>query len=357
MKRKPARFSLRLFAFLLVVGLAATAVDVLVFFPRRPAPGQGDIRRVEIPAGVGRNGLADLLENAGLCTSPGRFALWLRFSGDLPKIKAGIFDVPDNLTPMEIMDALSGRTSDKGIKVVIPEGSTLRRIAEALEAAEILDGDGFLKAATDAALLKKLGIKGDSFEGYLFPDTYYFAPKADPSSVIRTMVDNFRKHLKQVGIPEDEQLARTVTLAAIVQAEARMETEMPTIAGVYVNRLSSVDHPSRLLQADPTVSYGCEPYVRPRADSCATFRGTLGRKQLDDPTNPYNTYRHSGLPPGPICAPGIDALLAAHRPKKVPYLYFVANARGDGSHIFSTSYSDHQKAVDALRKAGNSDMP
>jgi UPF0755 protein len=352
MKPKSVRRSLRLFAFLLTVGLAATAMDVLVFFPRRPAPGKGDIHRVEIPEGIGRNGLADLLSNAGLCNSPGRLALWLRFSGDLKNVKAGTFDVSDNLTPMEIMAALAGRTSDKGIKVVIPEGFTLSRIAEALAEAEILDAAVFLAAATDEKLLKKFAIAGASFEGYLFPDTYYFDKEADPLTVLQTMIDNFKKHLKAAAIPTDKNLTRTVTLASIVQAEAKVEKEMPTIAGVYNNRLNSTDHPSHLLQADPTVSYGCEPHVHPRAASCNTFKGILGRKQLDDPANPYNTYKHPGLPPGPICSPGIQALLAAVHPKKVPFLYFVANAGKDGSHVFSITYDAHQKAVEALRAAG-----
>ena len=129
--------------------------------------------------------------------------------------------------------------------------------------------------------------------------------------------------------------------------------EMPIIAGVYLNRPRNPSRPARLLQADPTVSYGCEPFVRPRAPSCVTYKGTLGRRQLDDVANPYNTYKHPGLPPGPIAAPGIDALRAAHRPASVPYLYFVAAASGDGTHVFSKTYPEHQKAVDALRTSGH----
>ncbi len=352
MRAKSTLRSARLIAFLLAVGLGATALDVFVFFPRRPGPGDGVVRRVEIPEGVGRNQLTDILTTAGLCDSPGRLALWLRFSGDLRRVKAGTFDVPDNLTPMEIMAALSGRSSDKGVKVVIPEGFTIGRIARALADAGVLDEDAFIAAAVDAAAVKAAGLKGDSFEGYLFPDTYYFKPGTDPRVVLRIMTDTFHRRLKSAGIPEDAKLFATLTLASIVQAEARVEAEMPVIAGVYVNRLQSPNHPSRLLQADPTVAYGCEPYVVPRAASCLTFKGTLGRKQLDDDANPYNTYKHPGLPKGPISSPGKAALRAAYRPKSVPYLYFVAAASGNGTHVFSITYAEHQKAVDALRAAG-----
>jgi UPF0755 protein len=347
-KRKSSWKIFGLAAFLLAVSMAA-ALEVMVFFPRRPAHGFGIVHRIEVQKGIGSSGLVDKLVREKLTVSPLRFGLWLRVSRGMKFLKAGIFDLSDNLTPMEIMAALSGRASDKGIKVVIPEGFTLSRIAAALDDAEVASGKEFLKAATDKSLVRKLGFSGSTFEGFLFPDTYYFAPAAKPEAVIRDMTDNFRRQLKQAGILEDAKLKDTVILASIVQAEAKVGSEMPSIAGVYVNRMKSPDHPSRLLQADPTVSYGCEQFVVPRADSCLTFKGTLGRKQLDDTANPYNTYQHPGLPPGPISAPGLRALRAAAHPKSVPFLYFVAAASGDGTHVFSATYEEHLKAVRALR--------
>lgn len=344
-------------AFLAVVAAVATALDVLVFFPHRPASGKGAAHRVEIPRGAGPNGLADILSEADLIESPGRLVLWLRLTGRMKTVKAGTFDIPDNLSPAEVIDALSGRSLDKGTKVTVPEGFTLSRIARTMEDAGLFSASDFIEAATDKARVKKYGFSSDTFEGLLFPDTYFFSPSASPDDVIRTMTDNFRRRLKQAGIPENDSLLRTVTLASIVQAEARVESEMPTVAGVYRNRLTRSEHPSRLLQADPSVSYGCEPFIRPRADSCRSFEGVLTRKQLDDDGNPYNTYKHPGLPPGPICAPGARALAAAHRPPSVPYFYFVTNASDDGTHIFSTTYSDHQKAVNALRAAERKASP
>jgi UPF0755 protein len=349
-KRKSPKKIFYLAAFLAAVSIAAVTLEVMIFFPRRPARGGGAVHRIEVPKGIGAGGLVEKIAKAELTASPLRFGLWLRVSRGMRHLKAGAFELSDNLTPMEIMAALSGRDSDKGIKVVIPEGFTLSRIATALRDAEVVTDKEFLKAATDRALVKKFGFFGSSFEGFLFPDTYYFAPSAKPEEVIRAMTDNFRRQLKQALIPDDAKLKDTVILASIVQAEAKVESEMPIIAGVYTNRLTRPDHPSRLLQADPTVSYGCELFVQPRADSCLTYQGTLGRKQLDDPANPYNTYQHPGLPPGPISAPGIRALLAAAHPKSVLYLYFVAAASGDGTHVFSNTYEEHVKAVNALRR-------
>jgi UPF0755 protein len=143
-------------------------------------------------------------------------------------------------------------------------------------------------------------------------------------------------------------LSLTVILASIVQAEAQVVDEMEIIAGVYHNRLTRDEFPSRLLQADPTVGYGCQPFVKPRAPSCLRFRGTLTHSQIGDPKNPYNTYQHPGLPPGPICAPGLDALKAALRPANVPYFYFVAHKKG--RHLFSTTLKEHRRAVDQYRK-------
>jgi UPF0755 protein len=122
---------------------------------------------------------------------------------------------------------------------------------------------------------------------------------------------------------------------------------MPAVAGVFANRLARSDFPSRLLQADPTVAYGCEALQGPVSAACARFAGRLTRAQLDDADNPYNTYRHPGLPPGPICNPGLDALRAALRPAAVPYLYFVASARG--RHVFSSTLEEHERAVARYR--------
>ncbi len=329
---------------LAAIAIGGTALDLLVLFPDRPGPGAGEIMDIEVPAGTGPKKLASLLESNGVIGNPGRFALWLRLSGQLTGVKAGEFRLADNLSAREIVQILSGRPRGKGVKVLIPEGFTLQRIGEALEQAGILEKGSFIAAATDPSLVKKLGAPGPTFEGYLFPDTYYFEPDATAEDVIQAMLTTFRETLAAVGVAPDQDLKGLVTLAAIVQAEAANDKEMSTIAGVYTNRLTSPDYPSRRLQADPTVAYGCEPHVRPLAPSCKSFRGRLTRAQLDDESNPYNTYRRAGLPPGPICAPGRAAIEAAASPEKVPYLFFVATPDNRG-HTFSVTLAEHDKAV------------
>ncbi len=334
----------------LVSGLAVAALvsELLVFFPDRPGPGEGRRHEVHIAAGSGPRAIAARLNEVGVINGPLRFAWWLRLTGRLPLIQAGQFEVSDNLTPHQLVDQLCGPGLAKGVKVTIPEGFTLRQIGQNLEQAGLFSAQQFLAAATDRDGVTELGLPGPTAEGYLFPNTYYFDPSATPSAVITAMHVTLRDRLSELGKVEEAELKRLVTLASIVQSESRHADEMPIVAGVYTNRLTSPEFPSRLLQADPTVAYGCEPFVRPRAPSCLKYRGVLVRSQLNDGQNPYNTYRHPGLPPGPICAVGLDALKAAHRPADVPYLFFVVGQQG--RHVFSRTLAEHQKAVAEYRK-------
>lgn len=340
---------LLLMLFLIVLAVGGTALDVFVLYPQRPHSGTGASRVVTVPRGIGPKGLARLLQREGLIASPGRFALWLRVTGAVARVRAGEFALDDRLSPAEIIHALSGRGIGKGIKVVFPEGSTLSDMGMQLEAAGVVKARDFVATAIDPALVTSLGAPGPTMEGYLFPDTYYFEASDTAETIVRRLHQTFRERLDDMGIAFDAGLKSIVTLASIVQAETPIEAEMPLVAGVYTNRLTRPDYPSRRLQADPTVSYGCQPFINPQPTSCATFKGTLGRRQLDDSDNPYNTYQHPGLPPGPISAPGVAALKAAAHPKPVPYLFFVASAKGDGSHVFSENLEAHQEAVEAYR--------
>ena len=341
---------------LAVLGAGATAYELLVRFPDAPGPGDGGRREVVIPPGVGPERLSEIMVDSGLIDSPGRFRLWLRLVRGLPQVKAGSFVLADDMSPTEILDALAGRATDRGVRVTLPEGFTLNEIGQALEHAGLISWESFLAAARSRPLLAELGIPGPSAEGYLFPDTYFFDRTTTGEQVVRRMHETFRARLAPLNPPSAKLLEEVVVLASVVQAEARVVEEMPRIAGVYRNRLQRPEFPSRLLQADPTVAYGCEPGVVPRAPSCDGFTGTLGRRQLDDEANPYNTYRHPGLPPGPICAPGVAALRAALRPAATPHFYFVAGQ--DGRHVFSTTLAEHQRAVSryrAMREQGGED--
>jgi len=334
----------------LLAGALGAVVDVLVIYPGSDGPGEGDVVRIEVPAEVGPARLASLLTEKEVLADPGKFRMWLRLTGRLSGVRAGVFELRDDMTPAELVEAISGSGARRGVRITIPEGFTVNQIAEALEDAGIVAMESFWVAVGSARLLGELGVPGQSAEGYLFPDTYFFDRDSSAEQIVRRMHENFRDKLAALDPPGDERLHEAVILASIVQAEARHEDEMGTIAGVYTNRLESPEFPSRLLQADPTVAYGCEPGVTPRARSCDGFTGTLTRRQLDDRMNPYNTYKHSGLPPGPICAPGLDALRAALSPAEVPFFYFVA--RKDGRHEFSVTLDEHHAAVKQHRDGG-----
>jgi UPF0755 protein len=331
----------------IVAGLVAVGVDMLVMYPRSPGPGSGEHRLVEVEKGVGPRRLARVLHQTGVISSPGRFALWLRLTGGFSKIQAGSFYVRDNVTPVEVLEALAGAGALPGVRVTIPEGYRLRQIGAVLQQAGIVKQAEFLNVATDAAVLARLGIASATAEGYLFPDTYFFDPSQGVTDVVKTMHARLKTRLSEMDVRSGD-LHKLITLASIVQAEAKVVDEMPIIAGVYVNRLTKPQFTPRLLQADPTVSYGCEPFVMPRGKSCVGFTGVLTRNQLSDKTNPYNTYIHPGLPPGPICAPGSHALKAASAPGDVPYFFFVVE--GSGRHAFSSTLEEHRKAVERYRQ-------
>jgi UPF0755 protein len=333
---------------LLALAAAAMALDLLVVFPRTKGPGAGAIRTVEVSPGIGPKDLAAELYAAGVINSAERFALWLRIFGGMPRIQAGSFQVADNLRPAEIIELLKGPGISKGVKVTIPEGYTLSRAGDAMEKAGLLGRKEFLRAAADPKLLAELGIPGPTAEGYLFPDTYFFDRSWRAAQVLRKMFEVFQERLASIGETPKPELNASVILASVVQAEAKAADEMPVIAGVYSNRLTRPEFPSRLLQADPSVSYGCEPHIEPRAPSCLAYSGVLTRAQLGDPKNPYNTYQHPGLPPGPICAPGLNALKAAIEPAKVLYFYFVVGK--NGRHVFSVTFEEHSKAVAQYRQ-------
>ncbi len=348
--RPASRWKIRpvAWAVLIVVGVLGTAYDIFYRYPDAPGPGIGQTMKVDIPPGVGPDKLSRILDEKGIISSPGRFRLWLRVTDRLPGVKAGLFALDDNMTPAKILSVISGRPENRGVRVTIPEGFTLGQIGKTLEDAGIVAQENFFMAAGKGKTLTRLRIPGPSAEGFLFPDTYFFERGTPAEDIVNAMYENFSTRFKSLGAPAETDLLEVVTSASIVQAEAKITDEMPIIAGVYRNRLTDPNFPSRLLQADPTVAYGCEPGVVPRAPSCSGFIGKLTRKHLEDSKNQYNTYRHAGLPPGPICAPGIAALKAALQPAGVPYLYFVAGK--DERHRFSKTLLEHKEAVKLYRK-------
>ncbi|MEN8687044.1 MAG: endolytic transglycosylase MltG, partial [Desulfuromonadales bacterium] len=216
-------------------------------------------------------------------------------------------------------------------QVTIPEGFNLREIAVRLAETGIGTAEDFLAPCYDPGFIKELAIEADSLEGYLFPETYTYTSSSTVRQLLRAMVDQLNRHFSPAMLERAAALQMNrhelLTLASIIQKEAGNVMEMPLISAVFHNRLKR----GIALQADPTVIYGI-----------ADFDGNLTRKHLATPT-PYNTYRKRGLPPGPIASPGLFALRAAANPAKTKALYFVA--RGDGTHEFSETLREHNRAV------------
>jgi UPF0755 protein len=226
-------------------------------------------------------------------------------------------------------------------KVTVPEGWTLRQIAVILEQKGFAPREEILSLARDKAFVGALGFEGDSLEGYLFPDTYQFAMGLSPRHILSAMVRRFHAvYDSEMRARQAEQgwsLRELVTVASIVEKETGSQEEKPLVASVVVNRLGR----GMPLQCDPIVIYGIED-----------FDGNLTKKHLQTP-NPYNAYLNKGLPPGPICNPGLASLKAALYPADTKFLYFVS--RNDGTHQFSSTMTDHRKAVDRYqRKRGKS---
>lgn len=187
-------------------------------------------------------------------------------------------------------------------------------------------------------LLTGFGLEGKGVEGYLFPDTYYFPPSVTEREILIAMVEQFREIFDPMMKEKSGGIGLTphevVTLASLIEKEAGIKAERPLVSAVFHNRLK-IKIP---LQSDPTVIYGLRD-----------FSGNLRRKDLQNPS-PYNTYRIKGLPPGPICNPGLSSLRAALSPASVPYLYFVS--KNDGSHLFSVSLEEHNQAVKLYQGSG-----
>jgi UPF0755 protein len=258
------------------------------------------------------------------------FSLWARFTGVEKKIHWGLYRFEAPLPPREVLDRM---IMGRGVfySVTIPEGLTVKEIADLLANLQIADRETFLAEAASPELLASLGLQDKGIEGYLFPNTYHFTPGTPERDIIMTMTEQSRRALlpllEQRG--EGRQLTpyEIIILASMIEKETGIEAERPLVAAVFYNRLK-LHMP---LQSDPTVIYGLKD-----------FNGNLTKKDLHDP-NPYNTYRIPGLPPGPICNPSLSSVRAALHPADVRFLYFVS--KNDGSHLFSATLEAHNQAV------------
>ena len=296
--------------------------------------------RLEIRSGESARSVGARLEEAGLIKS---VLVWQIVCFINPQyIKAGTYQFKSGLNIFELHQVfVSG--AQLLVQLTIPEGSTIKKIAAALEKAGVSEAAAFIEAARDKDLLAKHKIPAESFEGYLFPDTYYFNLNYPAESVIEMMTAAFFKRLAEIGVDVSDfsaaELHDKVILASIVEREYRVAEEAPIMAGVFLNRLKK----RMRLESCATVVYVLTE-IYGKAHPTRLFYSDL------EVPSPYNSYLHGGLPPGPISSPGALALKAAFSPKASEYLFFRVADSSSGKHYFSKSFDAHIKAGALLVK-------
>ena len=293
-------------------------------------------QKISVPAGTSVRTVADELKAKNLIKSSSALYYAARFNLFNRKspftLKSGVYTVSSSMSLKEIYILLQSGEQEY-ISVSIPEGLTITKIASLLEENGVCSKSDFISACKNKSLLESYGFSGESFEGYLFPDTYYFNPKMESSEVIRLMVENFLSKISEIpnaNLLSKDELYQKIILASIVEREYKIAEEAPLIASVFTNRLK----------------YNIGLY------SCATVEYILTEIQnLPHPKrityddlkidSPYNTYKYAGLPPTPISNPGSISLDAAINPAKTNYYYFVLTDAESGKHTFSTNFNEH----------------
>ena len=324
---------------ILLALLLAAAAGFLVYAPFGPATETF----VDIPPGTGSHTIAAKLESAGVIRSRFAFELLRLYKGGTLKAGEYRFDHP---APATEVYARIARGDVYTVALTIPEGYNIFDIAQAVETAGLGSREAFLAAERQhTELIAPWQTPGSppptSLEGYLFPDTYRFSRHATPEQILTAMVHRFRQEATQLGLtPENAQdVPRTIIMASLIEKEVREDAERPLVAGVFVNRLAR----SMPLATDPSVIYAALLDNR--------WRGTIYASDLQSPS-PYNTYRHPGLPPGPISNPGAAAIRAAMHPAQTDFLYFVSDAAGHTR--FSVGLKEHAEQVQAYRQTQQS---
>ncbi|WP_031498389.1 endolytic transglycosylase MltG [Bryobacter aggregatus] len=288
---------------------------------------------VEIPRGASTMRIGELLENAGLLRSRLQAGIWkLLHPG--AKLQAGEYLFRKETSANAIFGKIA-RGEIYYFELTIPEGSSIFDIGRIVEDQKLLPAEEFVQAARDPALIRDLDPAAPSLEGYLYPSTYRLPHKVTAQMLCLRLTRQFREVWKSLGT--DRAPHEVVTLASLVEKESAQADERPLIAGLFTNRLKR----GMKLECDPTVIYAAQLDGR--------YRGTIYKSDLANDSR-YNTYRHSGLPPGPIANPGRQSLLATLQPAPTEAIFFVAEAGATGRHVFSGTLAEHNRAVEAYRR-------
>ena len=332
---KPKRRLGRILAALVSLAVLFLALGVYLYFDS-PLEQTDRVIRFKIPPGVTLTETAQRLEQQKLVRSAVLFRILYEVLGNARAFPSGVFDIPQGLSAGHLV-AYFQSVKPLTARITIPEGTSSLQIAKMLKAAKVLTSTTtFLQELTDPALLAQFHLKLPTLDGLLFPDTYLFNYDEDPQVIITRMVNRFRDKTKSFMDWSQPSFEKNLILASIVEREYRVPEEAPIIASVFLNRLQK----------------------RIRLASCATIEYILtdieGRPHPDriyfvdtKIPSPYNTYLHYGLPPTVICNPGLVALKAAVFPAKTNYLYFVVDNEAKGTHNFTSSWRQHEKAREA----------
>ncbi len=322
--------------FVLVLVLASAGAYFLLVLPYGPSTRT----LVAIAPGTSVQGIGWTLQKNGIVRN--RFAFDLLARVERRTLKAGVyrFDRPAPL--LDVYQRL--RIGDVyTIALTIPEGYNMFDVAAAMEKAGLGPRNAFMAAERqDTGLIRDLDPNAPSLEGYLFPDTYKLAPNMMPEQILGEMVQHFRQEAQRLGLTQN--IPATVILASLVERETPVGTDRPMVASVFQNRLAR----KMPLDTDPSIIYAALLDKR--------YRGTIYASDLKA-QSPYNTYTHTGLPPGPICNPGVPSLEAAMHPAKTNFLYFVSDPASPGHSRFAATLQEHQRNVAVYRKARPSQQP
>ena len=320
--------------FLLVLLILVVAAAYLFLAPA----GSNKEKFVDIASGTGSGGIGEDLEQAGVIRSRYAFLVLRLIKGGT--LQAGEYRFDHAATISEVYDRL--RKGDVYYRVLtIPEGYNIFDVAGAVEAAGLDTKDNFLAAARrDVKLVADIDPHAQTLEGYLYPETYHFQRRENADQMAAAMVKQFRAHSQQIGLTAN--FHAVVTMASLVEKETPNPTDRPLVASVLNNRLTA----KMPLMTDPTVIYAAMLQHR--------YRGAIYQSDLQAESE-YNTYKHTGLPPGPICNPGVAALNAAIHPASSKYMYFVADPAAQGHSRFAATLEEHNRNVEAYRRAQRAD--
>jgi UPF0755 protein len=325
---------LRRFGILLL--LASAAAAYLVYEARREYAGFAKETFVDFPKGTSTREMAQMLRQAGVIRHAWVFVLLRALDRD-ETLRAGEYRFHRPASALEVYDRIQ-RGDVFYYELRVPEGRNMFDIGDSVHRLGLFSAEAFLRAARDPTLIRDLDAKAPSLEGYLFPDTYRLSRHTTPERLCQVMTSKFREVWR--GLRATADVHETVTLASLVERESKLPEERPMVASVFGRRLAR----GMKLDCDPTAIYAALLESR--------YHGAIHKADLESP-NPYNTYRHAGLPPGPIANPGVASLQAVLHPAETRFLYFVLRPDGSGAHTFSEKIADHEVATAKYRRANH----